>query len=101
MQSIQQGLAADGSGVQYADFYSNFDSTKVGLDTNLTGKSEALSMQQEIKNNVSELFSKYNENHTDTAVAKTKAAPIYWVIGGIGFVVLNVITALIAAKVIK
>lgn len=60
-----------------------------------------LSMQQEIKNNVSELFSKYNENHTDAAVAKTKAAPIYWVIGGIGFVILNVITAMIAAKVIK
>lgn len=60
-----------------------------------------LSMQQEIKKNVDELFAKYNENHTDAAVAKTKAAPIYWVIGGIGFVIINVVTAVIAAKVVR
>ncbi|MHC8286134.1 TonB-dependent siderophore receptor [Pseudomonas sp. XS1P51] len=48
LQSIDDGLNADGSGVQYADFVTDFDSTKVGLDMNLTGRFEALSMQQEI-----------------------------------------------------
>jgi len=48
VQSIGNSLEADGSGVQYADFVTDFDSTKIGLDMNLTGHFEALSMKQEI-----------------------------------------------------
>ncbi|MFJ4375238.1 TonB-dependent siderophore receptor [Pseudomonas japonica] len=48
LQSAGDGLEADGSGVQYADFVTDFDSTKVGVDLNLSGRFEALSMAQEI-----------------------------------------------------
>jgi outer membrane receptor for ferric coprogen and ferric-rhodotorulic acid len=48
LQTSGDGLNADGSGVQYADFVTDFDSTKLGLDMNLTGRFEALSMEQEI-----------------------------------------------------
>jgi outer membrane receptor for ferric coprogen and ferric-rhodotorulic acid len=48
LQTSGAGLEADGSGVQYADFVTDFDSTKIGLDMNLTGRFEALSMQQEV-----------------------------------------------------
>ena len=48
LQTSGSGLAADGSGVQYADFVTDFDATKIGLDMNLVGRFEALSMQQEV-----------------------------------------------------
>lgn len=66
VQSTLKGLAADGSGVQYADFYSDFDSTKVGLDMNLTGKFEAWSMQQEIM-----VGGNYSKLTTDDQYART------------------------------
>jgi hypothetical protein len=43
-----------------------------------------LDMQKEIKDNVAELFSKYNDNHVDSAVQKTKVAPIFWSLAVIG-----------------
>jgi outer membrane receptor for ferric coprogen and ferric-rhodotorulic acid len=48
VQSIDDGLEPDGSGVQYADFVTDFDSTKIGMDMNLIGHFDALSMQHEV-----------------------------------------------------
>ncbi|VVN91733.1 TonB-dependent siderophore receptor [Pseudomonas fluorescens] len=66
LQTIDDGLNADGSGVQYADFVSDFDATKVGLDMNLTGRFEALSMQQEIM-----LGGNYSKFTSDDRFART------------------------------
>jgi len=66
VQSTGDGLEPDGSGVQYANFVTDFDSTKVGLDMNLTGKFEALSMQQEVM-----LGGNYSQLTTDDSLART------------------------------
>lgn len=60
VQSTGDGINPDGSGVQYADFVTDMDSTKVALDMNLTGKFEALSMPQEIM--VGGNYSKYTSD---------------------------------------
>ncbi|WLH14381.1 TonB-dependent siderophore receptor [Pseudomonas hefeiensis] len=67
-QRVQRGggLLPDGSGVQYADFLTDFQSTKVGLDMNLTGKFEALSMAQEVM-----LGGNYSQLETDDRYART------------------------------
>ncbi|MBZ9782119.1 TonB-dependent receptor [Pseudomonas sp. REP124] len=73
LQSIGDAIEADGSGVQYADFVTDFDSTKYGLDMNLVGRFEALSMQQEImvggnyeKLNSDDRFARTFNDSTDT-----------------------------------
>ena len=73
LQSSGDGLEDDGSGVQYADFVSDFDSTKLGLDMNLIGHFDALSMQHEVMigGNYSKLtsddrFARTFNNSTDT-----------------------------------
>ncbi|MCT8946630.1 TonB-dependent siderophore receptor [Pseudomonas iridis] len=66
LQSSGAGLKPDGSGLQYADFVTDFDSTKVGLDMNLNGKFEALSMQQEVM-----LGGNYSQLETDDLLART------------------------------
>ncbi|MCU1725162.1 TonB-dependent siderophore receptor [Pseudomonas sp. 5P_5.1_Bac1] len=66
LQSAGDGLEADGTGVQYADFVTDFDSTKVGLDMNLSGRFEALSMQQEIL-----LGGNFSRQTTDDRFART------------------------------
>jgi outer membrane receptor for ferric coprogen and ferric-rhodotorulic acid len=65
-QSSGAGLRPDGSGVQYANFVTDFDSTKVGLDMNLNGKFDALSMQQEVM-----LGANYSQLETDDSYART------------------------------
>lgn len=65
-QNGGSGLNADGTGVQYADFVTDFQSTKVGLDMNLTGKFEALSMQQEVM-----LGGNFSQLKTDDKYART------------------------------
>ncbi len=67
-QRVQRGggLLADGSGVQYADFVTDFQSTKAGLDMNLTGKFEALSMEQEVM-----LGGNFSQLETDDRYART------------------------------
>ncbi|WP_053147492.1 TonB-dependent receptor [Pseudomonas sp. Pf153] len=67
-QRVQRGggLLPDGSGVQYADFVTDFQSEKSGLDMNLTGKFEALSMQQEVM-----LGGNYSQLETDDKYART------------------------------
>lgn len=67
-QRVQRGggLLADGSGVQYADFVTDFQSTKSGLDMNLTGKFEALSMEQEVM-----LGGNFSQLETDDKYART------------------------------
>ena len=57
---------ADGSGVQYADFVTDFDATKLGLDMNLIGHFEALSMQQEVM-----LGGNYSKYTSDDKFART------------------------------
>nr|WP_241015511.1 TonB-dependent receptor [Pseudomonas frederiksbergensis] len=66
VQTSADGLNADGSGVQYADWVTDFDSTKIGLDMNLTGHFEALSMPQEIM-----LGGNYAKMTTDDRFART------------------------------
>lgn len=66
VQSAGDGLEADGTGVQYADFVTDFDSTKVGLDMNLNGKFEAFSMQQEVM-----LGGNFSQLETDDQLART------------------------------
>ncbi|WP_350648082.1 TonB-dependent siderophore receptor [Pseudomonas sp. HY13-MNA-CIBAN-0226] len=66
LQSSGAGINADGSGVQYADFATDFDATKIGLDMNLTGRFEALSMPQEIM-----LGSNYSKLKSDDKFART------------------------------
>ncbi|MFL6535263.1 MAG: TonB-dependent siderophore receptor [Pseudomonas sp.] len=65
-QNALVGLNPDGTGVQYADFVTDFQSTKVGLDTNLIGKFEALSMEQEVM-----LGANYAQLETDDKYART------------------------------
>ncbi|VVP23500.1 Ferripyoverdine receptor [Pseudomonas fluorescens] len=66
LQTSGDGLNADGSGVQYADFVSDFDATKIGLDMNLVGRFEALSMQQEVM-----LGGNYSKFTSDDCFART------------------------------
>ncbi|MGR4974677.1 TonB-dependent siderophore receptor [Pseudomonas sp. LARHCG127] len=67
-QRVQRGggLLPDGSGVQYADFVTDFQSTKSGLDMNLIGKFEALSMEQEVM-----LGGNFSQLETDDRYART------------------------------
>ncbi|WP_024619339.1 TonB-dependent siderophore receptor [Pseudomonas kilonensis] len=67
-QRVQRlgGLNPDGSGVQYADFVTDFQSTKSGLDMNLIGKFEALSMEQEVM-----LGGNFSQLETDDKFART------------------------------
>lgn len=65
-QTIADGLDADGSGVQYADWVTDFDNTKIGLDMNLTGRFEGLSMEQEVT-----LGGNYSKMTSDDVFART------------------------------
>ncbi|MBC3349045.1 TonB-dependent siderophore receptor [Pseudomonas sp. SWRI196] len=67
-QRVQRlgGLNPDGSGVQYADFVTDFQSTKSGLDMSLNGKFEALSMEQEVM-----LGGNFSQLETDDKFART------------------------------
>lgn len=49
-----------------------------------------LSGQQSVKNDIGELFGKFNSLNVDTAVQKTKATPIYIVIGLIAAAIVTV-----------
>lgn len=66
VQTNNEGIEADGSGVSYADWYTDFDGTKIGLDTHLTGRFEALSMAQEIT-----LGGNYSKYTTNDVIART------------------------------
>ena len=66
VQSTGQGVRADGTGMTYADWYTDFNHEKVGLDMNLTGRFEALSMAQEIT-----LGGNYSKLTTDDRYART------------------------------
>jgi outer membrane receptor for ferric coprogen and ferric-rhodotorulic acid len=66
VQTVDDGLNPDGSGVSYADWVTDFSNTKVGLDVNVTGRFEALSMDQEIT-----LGGNYSKLTTDDRFART------------------------------
>lgn len=66
LSTVGSGLEADGSGAEYDDWVTDFDSTKLGLDMNLTGSFEALSMQQEVT-----LGGNYSKMTTDDRYART------------------------------
>ncbi|VVN21681.1 Ferripyoverdine receptor [Pseudomonas fluorescens] len=65
-QRVQGAISPTGTGVQYADFLTDLDSTKVALDMNVTGKFEALSMQQEVM-----FGGNYSKLTTDDRYART------------------------------
>ncbi|MBD9483351.1 TonB-dependent siderophore receptor [Pseudomonas sp. PDM14] len=59
-QRMHGDVAADGSGLNFADWITNFESKKLGLDMYLNGTFEALSLEQEIT--VGGNYSKYTSN---------------------------------------
>lgn len=74
LQTSGDGINPDGSGIQYADFATDFDATKLGLDMNITGHFDALSMAHEVmlggnysKYTSDDKFARtFNNNTTDT-----------------------------------
>ncbi|MDU9403422.1 TonB-dependent siderophore receptor [Pseudomonas sp. zfem004] len=48
VQTIEQGLAPDGTGVSYADWITDFHNTKLGLDMNLVGHFDTGSVAHEV-----------------------------------------------------
>ncbi|WP_095190116.1 TonB-dependent receptor [Pseudomonas sp. Irchel 3E19] len=66
LQTSGDGIKPDGSGIQYADFVTDFDATKLGLDTNITGHFEALSMEHEVM-----LGGNYAKYTSDDKIART------------------------------
>jgi hypothetical protein len=46
--------------------------------------------QKEFKANISELYQKYNDTNIDSAVQRTKTAPIFWVIMAIAAVLITI-----------
>lgn len=56
-QRMHGDVAEDGSGLDFADWITNFESTKLGLDMALNGKFEAFSLEQELT--VGGNYSKY------------------------------------------
>lgn len=59
-QRMHGDVADDGSGLDFADWLTNFESTKLGLDMFLNGKFEAFSLEQEIT--VGGNYSKYTSD---------------------------------------
>ncbi|WP_417661899.1 TonB-dependent siderophore receptor [Pseudomonas sp.] len=59
-QRMHGDVAGDGSGLDFADWLTNFESTKLGLDMFLNGKFEAFSLEQEIT--VGGNYSKYTSD---------------------------------------
>lgn len=66
VQSSGDGLNLDGTGVQYADWVTDFDSTKVGVDANLVGHFDAFNMAQEIV-----VGGNYSKFTSDDRIART------------------------------
>ena len=66
VQTAGEGLNPDGSGVEYADWYTDFDSTKVGLDTYVNGHFEGFGLAQEVI-----LGGNYSQLKTDDVFART------------------------------
>lgn len=56
-QRMHGNVAADGSGLTYANWITDFDSTKVGLDAYVNGRFEALGLRHEVT--VGANYSKY------------------------------------------
>ena len=46
--------------------------------------------QKEFKADISELYQKYNDTNIDSAVQRTKTAPIFWVIMAIAAVLITI-----------
>lgn len=59
-QRMQNSPAADGSGMTYANWATDFDSTKIGLDAFVNGRFKALSFENEIT--VGANYSKYTSD---------------------------------------
>ncbi|UVM19983.1 TonB-dependent siderophore receptor [Pseudomonas wadenswilerensis] len=66
VQTVDDAINFDGSGVSYADWVTDFDSTKVGVDMNLVGKFNAFNLEQEIT-----LGGNYSKLTTDDLFART------------------------------
>lgn len=59
-QRVQGAVAADGSGITYANWITDFDSTKAGLDAYVTGHFEAFGLRHKITTGAN--YSKYTSN---------------------------------------
>ena len=59
-QRMHGNVAADGSGLTYANWVTDFDSTKVGIDAYVNGRFEALGMNNEVTLGAN--YSKYTSN---------------------------------------
>lgn len=59
-QRMHGNVAADGSGLTYANWVTDFDSTKVGLDAFVNGRFQALGLRNEIT--VGANYSRYKSN---------------------------------------
>ncbi len=59
-QRMHGNVAADGSGLTYANWVTDFDSTKVGIDAYVNGRFEALGLRNEVTLGAN--YSKYTSN---------------------------------------
>ncbi|MDD1041688.1 TonB-dependent receptor, partial [Pseudomonas sp. TNT2022 ID609] len=66
VQTVDDAINYDGSGVSYADWVTDFDSTKVGVDMNVVGKFDAFNLEQEVT-----LGGNYAKLTTDDRYART------------------------------
>lgn len=66
VQSTGDGLELDGTGLTYADWVTDFDSTKVGVDMNVVGRFEGFGLEQEVT-----LGGNYSKLTTDDLMART------------------------------
>ena len=84
-----------------ADFCNNH-SELVSSVGEMNGKLDMLIQgQQGVKNDVNELYKLFNKSDKDLAIEHTKVAPVYWILGGIGMLAFNVLTAVIVAQVVR
>jgi hypothetical protein len=58
--------------------------------------------QKEFKADISELYQKYNDTNIDSAVQRTKTAPIFWVIMAIAAVLITIgVTSFVSTYPVK
>ena len=57
--------------------------------------------QQAVKKDVNELYCLFNRSDKEAAIEHTRIAPVYWILGGIGMLAFNVLTAVVVAQVVK
>lgn len=83
------------------DFCNNHSElvTNVG---EMNGKLDMLIQGQiDFRKDINELYVLFNKGDKEAAIEHTKIAPVYWILGGIGMLAFNVLTAVVVAQVVK